>query len=119
MALDKDRKQEIIRRWQRTPDDTGSPEVQIALLTERINRLAEHLRVHKKDKHSRRGLLLLHGKRRRLLRYLARVNLTRYKEVIEALGIRDIFGALRAAARAAEQAQQEQQAQQTQEIAVN
>lgn len=97
MALTKERKTELIRHWQRNPSDTGSPEVQIALLTERINQLAEHLRVHKKDKHSRRGLLLLHGKRRRLLRYLARTNLTRYKEVIEALGIRDIFGALRIA----------------------
>ncbi len=108
MALTKEEKSELIRRWQRDPNDTGSPEVQIAILTERINRLAEHLRQHKKDKHSRRGLLLLHGKRRRLLRYLARTNITRYKEVIEALGIRDIFGALRAA-KAAEQAQQEVQ----------
>ncbi len=109
MALTKEEKFELIRRWQRNPSDTGSPEVQIAILTERINRLAEHLRQHKKDKHSRRGLLLLHGKRRRLLRYLARTNITRYKEVIEALGIRDIFGALRAA-KAAEQSQQEAQA---------
>ncbi len=109
MALTKEEKSELIRRWQRDPNDTGSPEVQIAILTERINKLAEHLRRHKKDKHSRRGLLLLHGKRRRLLRYLARTNITRYKEVIEALGIRDIFGALRAA-KAAEQSQQEVQA---------
>lgn len=93
----KGEKTEIIKQWQRSPNDTGSPEVQIAILTERINRLAEHLRRHKKDKHSRRGLLLLHGKRRRLLRYLARTNITRYKEVIESLGIRDIFGALRTA----------------------
>ncbi|GBC99657.1 30S ribosomal protein S15 [bacterium HR17] len=105
MALDKEIKTTVIQRWQRFPGDTGSPEVQIAILTERINRLAEHLRVHRKDKHSRRGLLLLHGKRRRLLRYLARTNITRYKEVIEALGIRDIFGALRAA-QAAERAHQ-------------
>ena len=103
MALTKEEKAALIAQWQRAPKDTGSPEVQIALLTERINRLAEHLRRHKKDKHSRRGLLLLHGKRRRLLRYLARTNITRYKEVIEALGIRDIFGVLRAV-RAAEQA---------------
>lgn len=108
MALTKEEKSELIQRWRRDLNDTGSPEVQIAILTERINRLAEHLRRHKKDKHSRRGLLLLHGKRRRLLRYLARTNITRYKEVIEALGIRDIFGALRAA-RAAEQSQQEEQ----------
>ncbi|MCS7265529.1 MAG: 30S ribosomal protein S15 [Armatimonadetes bacterium] len=96
MALTKEDKADIIKRWQRDPNDTGSPEVQIAILTEQINRLAEHLRRHKKDRHSRRGLLLLHGKRRRLLRYLARTNITRYKEVIEELGIRDIFGVLRA-----------------------
>jgi small subunit ribosomal protein S15 len=112
MALTKEEKAELIKRWQRNPDDTGSPEVQIAILTERINRLAEHLRRHKKDKHSRRGLLLLHGKRRRLLRYLARTNITRYKEVIEALGVRDIFGALRAA-QAAERAQQSAQSVQS------
>ncbi len=105
MALTKEDKAQIIRRWQRDQNDTGSPEVQIAILTEQINRLAEHLRRHKKDKHSRRGLLLLHGKRRRLLRYLARTNITRYKEVIEALGIRDIFGALRAAKAAEQEAQ--------------
>jgi small subunit ribosomal protein S15 len=105
MALTKEEKAELIRKWRRDPNDTGSPEVQIAILTERINRLAEHLRRHKKDRHSRRGLLLLHGKRRRLLRYLARTNITRYKEVIEALSIRDIFGALRAA-QAAERTQQ-------------
>lgn len=103
MAVMKGLKSEIIQRWQRNSADTGSPEVQIAILTERINRLTEHLRAHKKDKHSRRGMLKLHGKRRRLLRYLARTNLTRYKEVIDALGIRDIFGALRAA-QSAEQA---------------
>ncbi len=99
MALTKERKTELIRLWQRDVRDTGSPEVQIALLTDRINQLVEHLRAHKKDKHSRRGMLKLHGKRRRLLRYLARTDLTRYKEVIEALGIRDIFGALRVAQR--------------------
>lgn len=108
MALTKEEKAELIRRWQRDPNDTGSPEVQIAILTERINRLAEHLQRHKKDKHSRRGLLLLHGKRRRLLRYLARKNISRYKEVIEALGIRDIFGALRAARAAEQQASHDQ-----------
>jgi len=108
MALTKGEKAELIKRWQRKPEDTGSPEVQIAILTERINRLAEHLRQHKKDRHSRRGLLLLHGKRRRLLRYLARTDITRYKEVIEALGIRDIFGALRAV-QATERAQQSEQ----------
>ncbi len=108
MALTKEEKAEIIKRWQRNPNDTGSPEVQISILTEQIFRLAEHLRRHKKDKHSRRGLLLLHGKRRRLLRYLARTNVTRYKEVIEALGIRDIFGILRAT-KAAEQSQENAQ----------
>ncbi|MER3499887.1 MAG: 30S ribosomal protein S15 [Candidatus Fervidibacterota bacterium] len=109
MALTKEQKAKLIRRWQRHPNDTGSPEVQIAILTERINQLAQHLSRHKKDKHSRRGLLLLHGKRRRLLRYLARTDITRYKEVIETLSIRDIFGALRAARAAEQQAAQAQQ----------
>lgn len=106
MALTKEEKFELIKRWQRHPNDTGAPEIQIAILTERINRLVEHLKRHKKDKSSERGLMLLLGKRRRLLRYLARTNVTRYKELIEALGIRDVFGVLRAA-QAAERSQQQ------------
>ncbi|HID06716.1 MAG TPA: 30S ribosomal protein S15 [Armatimonadetes bacterium] len=96
MSLDKREKRRIIREWQRTPYDTGSPEVQIAILTARINRLSEHLKQHKKDLHSRRGLMLMHSKRRRLLRYLARKDINRYREVIERLGLRDFFGVLRA-----------------------
>lgn len=95
MPLSKYEKWKIIRQWQRSPDDTGSPEVQIAILTERINRLTEHLRQHKKDVHSRRGLILMHSKRRKLLRYLARRDIERYRRVVEGLGIRDFFGILR------------------------
>ena len=68
--------------------DTGSPEVQVALLTERINHLTEHLKMHKKDHHSRRGLLLLVGKRRRLLNYLQKTEIERYRSIIERLGLR-------------------------------
>jgi small subunit ribosomal protein S15 len=68
--------------------DTGSPEVQIALLTDRINHLTEHLKVHKKDHHSRRGLLLLVGKRRRLLNYLQKTEIERYRSIVERLGLR-------------------------------
>jgi len=95
VPLSKHEKWRIIRQWQRSPDDTGSPEVQIAILTERINRLTEHLRQHKKDVHSRRGLILMHSKRRRLLRYLAEKDIERYRRVVEGLGIRDFFGILR------------------------
>ena len=78
MPLTKDRKQELIGKYGRR-GDTGSAEVQVALLTERINELTEHLRTHSKDHHSRRGLLMLVGKRRRLLRYLERSDLERYR----------------------------------------
>ncbi len=84
----KERKQEIINTYKRDEKDTGSPEVQIALLTERINELTEHLKVHKKDNHSRRGLLKMVGKRRNLLNYLSRKDVQRYREIIEKLGLR-------------------------------
>lgn len=82
------RKQEIIATFKRDENDTGSPEVQIALLTERINELTEHLKVHVKDNHSRRGLLKMVGKRRNLLNYLAKKDLARYREIVEKLNLR-------------------------------
>jgi len=81
-------KEEIIRKYQLHPKDRGSTAVQIALLTARINHLTEHFRVHRKDHHSRRGLLMLVGKRRRLLEYLKREDLERYRRLIEDLGLR-------------------------------
>ena len=81
-------KKEIIATYGRTPEDTGSPEVQIALLTARISDLTEHLKVHKKDNHSRRGLLQMVGKRRNLLNYLAKKDLDKYREITEKLNIR-------------------------------
>ena len=86
--LQKDGKQTIIKEYQRADGDTGSPEVQIALLTERINQLNEHLRVHKKDHHSRRGLLQLVGKRKRLLTYLQNKDIERYRTLIARLKLR-------------------------------
>ena len=86
--MDKAKKQEIINVYGRTPNDTGSPEVQIALLTERINHLTEHLKVNKQDDHSRRGLLQLVGRRRALLDYLKNTNLDGYRELIAKLNIR-------------------------------
>ena len=88
MSLTQERKQELIQKFGRTDGDTGSAEVQIAILTERINELTEHLRSHTKDHHSRRGLLMLVGKRRRLLRYLERADLDRYRQVVSDLGLR-------------------------------
>lgn len=88
MALTKELKQELISKFQVHENDTGSPEVQIALLTERINQLTEHLKVHKKDHHSRRGLLKMVGKRRALLNYLKEKDFERYKSVIEKLDLR-------------------------------
>jgi small subunit ribosomal protein S15 len=88
MPLDKSQKAAIIDEYRIHPNDTGSPEVQIALLTERINQLIEHLKVHKKDHHSRRGLLKLVGQRRRYLRYLTRQDVTRYQNIINRLGLR-------------------------------
>lgn len=88
MTLDPQRKQAIIEAYRTHEGDTGSPEVQIALLTERIQNLTEHLRTHRKDHHSRRGLLKMVGKRRRLLNYLIKQDPTRYQQLIERLGIR-------------------------------
>ncbi len=88
MPLSKDAKQQIIREYGRSPQDTGSPEVQIAILTHRINQLTEHLKAHKHDEHSRRGLLRMVGKRRRHLTYLSRTDPERYKEVVRRLGLR-------------------------------
>ena len=84
----KDQKTAIIENNKTHETDTGSPEVQIALLTERINQLTEHLRVHKKDNHSRLGMYKMIGKRRRLLDYLAKVDIERYRAIIAKLGIR-------------------------------
>lgn len=81
-------KEEIVAKFGRTPGDTGSPEVQIALLTARITHLTDHLKMHKKDHHSRRGLLMLVGQRRGLLNYLKNKNITRYRELIAELGLR-------------------------------
>ena len=86
--MTKERKQEIINTYKREEKDTGSPEVQIALLTERISELTEHLKVHKKDNHSRRGLLKMIGKRRNLLSYLAKKDVNRYREIVKKLNLR-------------------------------
>ena len=86
--MTKERKQEIINTFKRDEKDTGSSEVQIALLTERINELTEHLKVHKKDNHSRRGLFKMIGKRRNLLNYLAKKDLPRYREIVKQLNLR-------------------------------
>jgi len=88
VPLDSEVKKEIIAEHATLEGDTGSPEVQIALLTRRINDLTEHLKVHKHDHHSRRGLLLLVGRRRRLLQYLSRVDINRYRALLEKLGLR-------------------------------
>ncbi|WP_379967332.1 30S ribosomal protein S15 [Ectobacillus sp. sgz5001026] len=88
MAIAQERKNEIIAQFRTHETDTGSPEVQIAVLTEQINTLNDHLRVHKKDHHSRRGLLKMVGKRRNLLNYLRNKDITRYRELINKLGLR-------------------------------
>lgn len=88
MVLTPEKKKEIIDRFKVHEKDTGSPEVQIALLSNRIQYLTEHFKVHKKDHHSRQGLLKLVGQRRRLLNYLRRIDAEKYREVIRALGIR-------------------------------
>lgn len=88
MALSPDQKKEIIQTYHVHSNDTGSPEVQIALLTTRINQLVEHLKAHKHDEHSRRGLLKLVGQRRRHLAYLSRKDAARYKEIVGRLGLR-------------------------------
>jgi small subunit ribosomal protein S15 len=88
VSIDTATKKTIMDKHARSERDTGSPEVQVAMLTHRINHLTEHLKEHKQDHHSRRGLLLLVGQRRRLLNYLARTDITRYRALIEKLGLR-------------------------------
>jgi small subunit ribosomal protein S15 len=88
LTLTKEAKQEILGKHRRHESDTGSPQVQIALLTQRINELTEHLRTHRKDHYSRRGLLKLVGRRRRLLNYLQRNDLEGYRALIQELGLR-------------------------------
>ncbi|MFD1018231.1 30S ribosomal protein S15 [Thalassobacillus hwangdonensis] len=88
MAITQERKNEIINEYKTHENDTGSPEVQIAVLTEQITSLNDHLRTHKKDHHSRRGLLKMVGKRRNLLNYLRKSDITRYRELIKSLGLR-------------------------------
>jgi small subunit ribosomal protein S15 len=88
VALASDQKLTIIDEYKTVESDTGSPEVQVAMLTKRISDLTEHLKKHKHDHHSRRGLLLLVGRRRRLLNYLAKTDISRYRSLIERLGLR-------------------------------
>ena len=88
MALAKEVKEQIVKKYARTEGDTGSPEVQIAILTEEIKELTEHLKVHAHDYHSRRGLLKKVGQRRSLLNYLLKKDVTRYRELIKSLGLR-------------------------------
>ena len=88
MALDAATKQKVMSEYATGENDTGSPEVQVAMLTQRIKDLTEHLKQHKHDHHSRRGLLILVGQRRRLLQYLQRTDIARYRSLIERLGLR-------------------------------
>ncbi len=88
MPISKEQKSEISAKFGRTPNDTGSAEVQVAILTASINQLTDHLKVHKKDHHSRRGLLLQVGQRRRLLGYLSKSDVERYRKLIGELGLR-------------------------------
>ncbi len=88
MSLDTAAKKQIMDEYGTTEGDTGSPEVQVAVLTKRINELTEHLKTHKHDHHSRRGLLLMVGRRRRLLKYLQKKDINRYRQLIERLGLR-------------------------------
>ncbi len=88
MVLTSENKKALIDRFKLHDSDTGSPEVQIGLLTHRINYLTEHLKIHKKDHHSRRGLLIMVGRRRRLLDYVKNNNVKRYRTIIETLGLR-------------------------------
>ncbi len=87
MPLSKEKKQEIIKSFQRHEQDTGSPEVQIAILTERINKLTEHMKKHKKDIHSRRGLIAMVNKRRKLLEYLKETDYKKYVEISQKIGL--------------------------------
>jgi small subunit ribosomal protein S15 len=88
VSLDTATKKQIMAEYATAEGDTGSPEVQVALLTKRINELTEHLKTHKHDHHSRRGLLLMVGRRRRLLQYLQKKDIARYRQLIERLGLR-------------------------------
>ena len=88
MSITAERKRELIEEFALKEGDTGSPEVQVAVLTERISNLTEHLKMHKKDFHSRRGLLIMVGQRRRLLDYVKRKELSRYETIIKSLGLR-------------------------------
>jgi small subunit ribosomal protein S15 len=88
MTLTQEKKHELVEKFGDSESDTGKTEVQIALLTQRINDLTEHLRAHKKDHHSRRGLLMLVGRRRRFLNYLQRTDLERYRSLVRELGLR-------------------------------
>ena len=88
MSIAPDRKSEIVKQFAQKEGDTGSPEVQVALLSERIKKLSEHLGSHNKDFHSRRGLLMMGGQRRRLLDYLKRIDVTRYGKLVERLELR-------------------------------
>ena len=88
MSIAAERKQEVIQEYKTGESDTGSPEVQVAILSERIRNLTEHLQTHKKDFHSRRGLLVMVGQRRSLLDYLKRKNVGRYEQLIQRLGLR-------------------------------
>ena len=88
MSITAERKQELIKEYAVKKEDTGSPEVQVAILTERITNLTEHLKTHKKDFHSRRGLLMMVGQRRRLLDYVKRKKVERYEELIKRLNLR-------------------------------
>tara|TARA_Y100001934_G_C12381869_1_gene792914 strand:- start:1898 stop:2170 length:273 start_codon:yes stop_codon:yes gene_type:complete len=88
MSITAERKQELIKEYAQGANDTGSPEVQVAILTERIRNLTEHMKEHKQDYHSRRGLLILVSQRRKLLDYLKRKDLNRYEKLIKSLGLR-------------------------------
>ena len=88
MALDKEKKEKLIKKFGLKSEDTGSPEVQIALLSERMKELAEHLKIHKKDNHSRRGLISMVRRRRKLLDYIKKASQERYKKIIEKLGLK-------------------------------
>ena len=89
MAVSKERKAELIKEFGKNEHDSGSAEVQVAILTERIRELTEHVKIHKKDHHTRRGLLMLVGKRRRLLGYIKERDIENYRQLIARLGIRD------------------------------
>ncbi len=88
LSIEKEVKQELIKKFQTHPQDTGSPEVQIAILTERIRNLTEHFKIHKKDIHSKRGFMRIINRRKKLLRYLRETDFERYKKVIKELGLR-------------------------------